>query len=90
MRALVYDQLTLMRQLSARAEAAAGRRDALVGLLRALWNHLADARAQAVRNGTTSADTTARLRTLCAEIDRRTSEENVLVAPAGARETAPS
>ena len=90
MRALVTDQLALMRQLSARSEAAVAQRGALVGLLRAIWNQLADARAQAVRDGTTSAETTARLRTLCAEIERRTRDKSPLSPGAGASVEVPS
>jgi hypothetical protein len=71
MRGLLSDQLELIRRLRARLDAATTRRAHLVSMLRTLWLHLAELRAQNAREVDMSAEVTAPVRELCAEIARR-------------------
>ena len=93
MRGLLSDQLELIRRLRARLDAATTRRAHLISMLRTLWLHLAELRAQNAREVDMSAEVTAPVRELCAEIGRRVDAgveiERLLVAESPTRANGP-
>ena len=71
LRELTQTQLALTRRLANRLHGAQERHGRLVGLLKTLWLHVSDLRAQSAQQSMESDTVSGKIRALCEDIDRQ-------------------
>ena len=71
LRELTQTQLALKRRLANRLHGAQERHGRLVGLLKTLWLHVSDLRAQSAQQSMESDTVSGKIRALCEDIDRQ-------------------